>query len=597
MIRKILSVIQIVALALFLLGNTNDNITIISQTTQNVYGATHERVQRNLNVNGTQILQTYHYLGADFSTDDFKIITGDDYTSTAFRLATTKKHAEVSQARYDQYFIIGGVNADFFAASQPIEAYVEDGQVIASGQGFNREVIGFKKDGGIAMGTPTFDGYEIVIKDHLGKERIRLPIKNINASFVNHPYDIFAYFDTYTSLLAQGVPKYVIQTTETKGALPKLFGAGTVVSSQVLDAMQTPSGHLTIMSHNPYLKSLISLGDTVIVQRKLSGDFAGVEWAVGGWGKLVIDGVKNSNIISVDPTIRAPRTAIGVKQDGSVFFVAVDGRQSGYSQGITLYELADLMILYGAHQAYNLDGGGSTTMVIRDENDGFGVVNQPSDGSPRLVTNSVFLAIQVEFDDTDPYPIPDLSVPLAAPTQLNVVGKTLSFTGVPGSTNYEIAINDQIYTTKLTSFDLSAVIGEPSNYTLSVRSIGDGFYYQTSGLSQPYQYVYNGPAQLSIPAQFRLNGTTLYWDESQPYTNYQFSISDKNYTLFLNRFNLGTITLAPGIYEIRIRKLGDGYLTSDSEIAVYQYRVYSAAEKEVLATIDLIKELFVFGNR
>jgi hypothetical protein len=595
--RKIYIFIQIIILSVFLLGNANQNITILSQTTNTVFGATHERVQRTLNVSGTQVLQTYHYLGADFSTDDFRIITGDDYSQTAFRLASTKKHAEVSQSKYDDYFIIGGVNADFFAGSQPIEAYIEDGQVIASGQGFNREVIGFKKNGGIAMGTPTFDGYEIIIKDHLGKERIRLPIKNINASFVNHPYDIFVYFDTYTTQLSQGIPKYVIQTSETKGALPKLFGTGTVVQSQVLSSMQTPSGHLTVMSHNPYLKSLISLGDTVVVQRKLTGDFEGVEWAVGGWGKLVIDGMKNTNIVSVDPTVRAPRTAIGVKQDGSVFFVAVDGRQSGYSQGITLYELADLMMLYGAHQAYNLDGGGSTTMVIRDESDGFDVVNQPSDGTLRNVTNSVFLAIQVRFDDSEPYPVPDLSVTLDAPTQLNVIGKTLSFTGVPGTTSYEISINDQIYTTKLTSFDLSTVINTPSNYTLYVKSIGDGFYYKTSAVSQPYQYTYNGPEQLTLPNQFRLSSTTLYWDESQPYSNYSFSVGDKNYTLFLNRFNLATLSLTPGIYEISIRKIGDGYLTSDSDVVVYRYRVYSATEKEVLATIDLIKELFVFGNR
>lgn len=597
MLKKIVCLIHIIALSIVLMGNTSSNITIISQTTKNIQGATHERVQRTLNVNGTDILQTYHMLGADFSTNDFKVITGDDYTTTGYRLATTKKHAEVSQSIYDEYLIIGGVNADFFSASQPIEAYVEDGQVIASGQGFNREVIGFKNNGEVALGTPTFDGYEIVINDETGKERIRLPIKNINASFVNHPYDIFVYFDTYSSQLAQGIPKYIVQVTETKGALPKIFGTGIITQLQRLDAMQTPSGHLVIMSHNPYLKSLVTSGDTIIVQRKLSGDFAGVEWAVGGWGKLVIDGVKNTNIVSVDPTFRAPRTAIGVKEDGSVFFIAVDGRQAGYSQGINLYELADLMILYGAHHAYNLDGGGSTTMVTRNESDGFDVVNQPSDGSPRAVTNSVFLAIQVRFDDTEPYPIPDLSIQLESPSNLMITGKSLSFTGATGASQYEITINDQKLTTKSLTFDLSTAISMVGSYAIKIKSIGDGFYYRTSEDSATYNYRYDGPLQLSPPDAFRLSGTTLYWDESTPHASYRFDVADKSYTIFLNRFNLGTISLLPGTYEVKISKIGDGYLTSNSVDVTYTYRVYSATEKEVLATILLIKEIFVFGHR
>jgi hypothetical protein len=67
-----------------------------------------------------------------------------------------------------------------------------------------------------------------------------------------------------------------------------------------------------------------------------------------------------------------PRTAVGVVDDNHLVFVVVDGRSTGYSEGVTLTELADIMISLGATTAYNLDGGGSSTMVFDGE-----LVNNP----------------------------------------------------------------------------------------------------------------------------------------------------------------------------------------------------------------------------
>ena len=61
---------------------------------------------------------------------------------------------------------------------------------------------------------------------------------------------------------------------------------------------------------------------------------------------------------------RHPRTAVGVRDDGTLFFVTVDGRQPGKSVGMSIPELSGLMLELGCQFAINLDGGGSTTMVI-----------------------------------------------------------------------------------------------------------------------------------------------------------------------------------------------------------------------------------------
>jgi len=71
---------------------------------------------------------------------------------------------------------------------------------------------------------------------------------------------------------------------------------------------------------------------------------------------------------------------------GAGIILTIDGRQPAYSVGVTLPELADLMIELGAHDALNLDGGGSTSFYLRRA-DGTIVTNQPSDGHWRPVAN------------------------------------------------------------------------------------------------------------------------------------------------------------------------------------------------------------------
>ncbi|MFD4958451.1 phosphodiester glycosidase family protein [Microbacterium sp. NPDC058389] len=84
-----------------------------------------------------------------------------------------------------------------------------------------------------------------------------------------------------------------------------------------------------------------------------------------------------------------PRTAVGVIDENHLVFVVVDGRQSGYSAGVTLTELADIMVDLGATTAYNLDGGGSSTMYFNGE-----VINQPSNGGERGTSDILYIADQ-----------------------------------------------------------------------------------------------------------------------------------------------------------------------------------------------------------
>lgn len=98
--------------------------------------------------------------------------------------------------------------------------------------------------------------------------------------------------------------------------------------------------------------------------------------------QLVTGGKNTSGKARVEPEKRHPRTGVGVSADGwTLYVVAIDGRQLEWSVGMNLDELAALLIQAGAHDAINLDGGGSTTMVYRGPGESVYQMNRPSEKS------------------------------------------------------------------------------------------------------------------------------------------------------------------------------------------------------------------------
>jgi hypothetical protein len=103
-----------------------------------------------------------------------------------------------------------------------------------------------------------------------------------------------------------------------------------------------------------------------------------LENAISGFNWLVRDA---RPVPDLNDTRLAPRTAIGIDSSGTkLVLLVVDGRQPFYSDGATVQEMAELMILYGGLNAINLDGGGSSTMVVQDPQTGeYRVMNSPID--------------------------------------------------------------------------------------------------------------------------------------------------------------------------------------------------------------------------
>ena len=118
---------------------------------------------------------------------------------------------------------------------------------------------------------------------------------------------------------------------------------------------------------------------------------------VNGAGLLRLNGATPSNWQTSERLVpdtfinaRHPRTIIGVDRHGAIWLVAIDGRQPDYSIGMTLTDLVRLCDRLDLRDALNLDGGGSTTMVVQGK-----IVNRPSDAAgPRPVSDAILVKLR-----------------------------------------------------------------------------------------------------------------------------------------------------------------------------------------------------------
>ncbi|MET9697360.1 phosphodiester glycosidase family protein [Streptomyces sp. NPDC006529] len=137
-------------------------------------------------------------------------------------------------------------------------------------------------------------------------------------------------------------------------------------------------------------------GDPVTLSAALRRDDGGrgpLVSALGGRAALVVGGVPQNHDGGPNDA-SAPRTAVGLSRDGRTLrLVTVDGRQRD-SAGLTLTGLGRLMHGLGAHDALNLDGGGSTTLLAaRSGTSRLDLENSPSDGAARKVANGLVLTV------------------------------------------------------------------------------------------------------------------------------------------------------------------------------------------------------------
>ena len=215
-------------------------------------------------------------------------------------------------------------------------------------------------------------------------------VDNINK--YPQPYSIYMLTDKFSTTTQHKSANYNVIIGSLSGEM-KLDEEVSGVVEKIIEAdgpIDIPKGKIVLTvdknvgAQKMDKMKLFRQGDEVCIKSTASGDkrwasCTNIQGSIGG--RLIKDG----QIMDIDQSA-APRSAVGIKKDGSIIFYTIDGRQTGHSYGVRLKTLAARLKELGCVDAINLDGGGSTCIagVYPGATTGT-VLNKPSDGAERSV--------------------------------------------------------------------------------------------------------------------------------------------------------------------------------------------------------------------
>ena len=303
---------------------------------------------------------------------------------------------------FDQHHVVGAINASFYHFDSKLPAYLvaQNNRVSTLGvisNGFNEymsvpSAFGINAEGkGII---DTFD-YDSTFSINGVKKSISSINKMRGAGEVILYTPTFSYESTRTN-------SYGMEIVVTNLSQPFDEGVtfGDAVTGTVREILPYGKGNATIPEDGVVISiqggqlssefGELKAGQSISLTVDVDSRWKDAEFILAS-GPLLVQ--KGKVDMTIDPNssralTRNPRTAVGMNQDGTkLFMVTVDGRQDGYSEGMTLQEFSSYLVSLGAYQALNLDGGGSTSMAVRKPGDIYPtLVNSPSSGYERTVS-------------------------------------------------------------------------------------------------------------------------------------------------------------------------------------------------------------------
>jgi exopolysaccharide biosynthesis protein len=288
-----------------------------------------------------------------------------------------------------------GINADFFSVKTgiPMGYTIIDGELYSKESGI-QDAVGFREDGSAFID-------KLGIDASLTHNETKIGIQYVN----KWPQDGFSWVymltDDYGNTTKTNFNALYVICTPIEGNL----ALNTTMQLRV-DEVYIKNGEIAIPDgkyvfvmdvdgDKTCFNMLASLaaGDTLKFANSVYGaehsDWTQAKHALSSiGGRLLNNGVVGSGFM----TGAAPRTAVGIKADGTVVFYTIDGRLTNHSYGAQVKTLAYRMAELGCVDAINLDGGGSTAIgAMFPGTEEFKVTNIPSDGALRQCANYIFL--------------------------------------------------------------------------------------------------------------------------------------------------------------------------------------------------------------
>ncbi len=385
---------------------------------------------------GTSIYESIFDLGDGFTYMTSKYENGSS-REESFRMSTTPNNTVkpivlacdvvygslninkvMEYASQSGYNVLGAINSDFFSMKTgvPMGIAVENGVYKTSPSGFPS--VCFDAAGSASI--VDYTAVQITMTNQGGapvQEPVYDEAGNLVSEGVYSNYGKSVELAHYNKLRQNGAGMYLLN---------EYFGGSTVASSsgwyvkfQVLEGTMKTQGTVKLQvveafkasgpqeirpgfmyltaddsSGLDYQFRKFAVGDVVMLETSTYGNaaLANCQWATGGGNVLIKDGAVTSSS-GWDSSLagRNPRTALGIRADGTVLYYVIDGRQSE-SAGLTMSQLANELLAQGCVNAINFDGGGSSAMAVKlPDNYTAQVVNSPSEGALRRCSTYILL--------------------------------------------------------------------------------------------------------------------------------------------------------------------------------------------------------------
>ena len=306
----------------------------------------------------------------------FAIIADHERYNLQPVLAKNQIHGRATVSQMTKNFDdIAMINAGYFMTNGSLIGVTKiDGEIIGKDD-FYRSAVGIDDNGAVTFGRVRYSG-EI---EYYGET---FQIYGVNCERGENSLILYnSYFGATT-----GTNDFGVEVVVEDGLITEIFydkGNNAIpAGGYVISAHGTAAEFLKTM----HVYDLISINQSIVSE---DANFNDIPTVIGAGPRLVMDGkifvTADAEQFPKDIRVgRAPRSAVGVNQYGDYILAVVDGRQA-HSKGCTLQEWAEILLNeFGAFNAINLDGGGSTELIVKDN-----LVNKPSDGRERMVGSAL----------------------------------------------------------------------------------------------------------------------------------------------------------------------------------------------------------------
>ena len=343
-----------------------------------------------------------------------KVINWTFQSNTRWVRQTVKYLAKDYEKNNPGWIVLAAVNGDFFDidskqlfAGSTTSAAMNQGDLVrAEGHStVSHKQIGFTNDGttnsviGDALYQIT-DQHYLTIYNNKDESIIEVAIDKFNEEPTGDEVSLYfgyPYWNEDKTIRLEYKPtipntnSFTVKLAERCYPDDKdhIFAKGLI--SNINESMQLNIGQFSIVTNNEDIISKLQLDTKIRIQQNVIGDYENCTDITGGGVTLLKNGEVPENLEAITD-YRHPRTYIGKKKDGTISLFTSDGRQQANGMtGVGYEEMTAILKYYGCVDGYNVDGGGSTTMIIRNEFGDFDVVNSPSDGSERTVSNAILV--------------------------------------------------------------------------------------------------------------------------------------------------------------------------------------------------------------